>query len=61
MPYLSWEGAGVVMTNSVLDGGGVGLGRGGDAVVRVPEGATVPQLDAAVIRTVTSAAVLIIG
>jgi hypothetical protein len=48
------------MTNSVLDGVWVGLGRVGDAVDRVPEGAIVPQLDAAVIRTVTSAAVLII-
>jgi hypothetical protein len=60
MPYLSWATTGVVMTNSAFDGVSVGIARVADAVVRVPEGATVPQLDAAVMRTLTSAAVRII-
>ena len=58
MLYRPWVAACVVMTNSVLDGARVGLGRVDDAVVRVFEG--LPQLGIAAIRTVTSAAVRII-
>ncbi len=60
MPYLPRAAAGVIKTNSAFDGVSVGLGRAGEAVVRVPEGANVPQLDTAARRRVTSAAVRII-
>jgi hypothetical protein len=48
------------MTTSVFDGARVGLGRRGDAVVRVPEGARVPQFDREARSILTSATVRII-